>query len=65
MASAEAEDLCCFFDEEIRVIIKFLWAQRKSQKEILDEINRTCGGNRVSKDTVYRWMKRFDEGNFD
>lgn len=54
-----------FSDEEIRSIIKFLWQQGKARTEILSEINQTIGDCAVSKTNVCKWVKRFENKEFD
>ena len=54
-----------FLDEEIRVIIKFLWSQGKRPSEILQEIRLSDPCKHVSRVTVYKWFKRFKDGNCD
>ena len=57
--------MATFSGEEIRVVIKFLWTQGKRPMEIIEEIKGSGGCGRVSRATVYKWVKRFEEGEWD
>jgi len=57
-------DEATFSQEEIRVLIKFLWFQKKSAKVILEEINETLGEGTIGKTSIYKWIERFKKGNF-
>jgi len=61
----EKEKMATFPGEEIRVVIKFLWTQGKRPMEIVEEINSAARCGQVSRATVYKWVKRFEEGEWD
>lgn len=57
--------MCTFLDEDIRIIIKFLWSQGKRPTDIMQELRLSDQCKHVSRATVYKWYKRFEDGEWD
>ena len=50
---------------ELRVVMKFLWLQKKEAPVILKEIVQTLKQEAIQNRTVYKWIERFNNGDFN
>ena len=53
-----------FSSNEIRVVMKYLWAKGMKTSDIVKEINEIVGEGCLSKSVAYRWIEKFQGGNY-
>ena len=54
-----------YADEEVRSVIRFLWAKKLPTIEIHKELKAVYGPNVMTIQMVRKWCREFDEGRVD